>query len=121
MRRLLTLLDGPQTLGGGPLFWAAFAAIVVAAALIPQFVNAFAVSNLTYFLLWVFLALGLSLSWGYAGILSFGQTAFFGLAGYTYGVISVNVGDAGLWTWFAFVVALAMPAVLAAVLGYFMF
>jgi len=121
MRRLLTLLDGPQTLGGGPLFWTAFAAIVVAAALIPQFVNAFAVSNLTYFLLWVFMALGLSLIWGYAGILSFGQTAFFGLAGYTYGVISVNLGDAGLWTWFAFVVALAMPAVLAAVLGYFMF
>lgn len=121
MRRVLTLLDGPQTLGGGPLFWAAFGVIVAAAALLPQFVNAFAVSNLTYFLLWVFMALGLSLIWGYAGILSFGQTAFFGLAGYTYGVISVNVGDTGLWTWFAFVVALAMPAVLALVLGYFMF
>ena len=121
MRRVLTLLDGPQTLGGGPFFWAAFAVIVACAALIPQFVNAFAVSNLTYFLLWVFMALGLSLIWGYAGILSFGQTAFFGLAGYTYGVISVNLGDTGLWTWFAFVVALAMPAVLALVLGYFMF
>jgi urea transport system permease protein len=121
MRRVLTLLDGPQTLGGGPLFWAAFGVIVACAALIPQFLNAFAVSNLTYFLLWVFMALGLSLIWGYAGILSFGQTAFFGLAGYTYGVISVNLGDTGLWTWFALIVALAMPAVLALVLGYFMF
>jgi ABC-type branched-subunit amino acid transport system permease subunit len=121
MRRVLTLLDGPQTLGGGPLFWAAFGVIVACAALIPQFLNAFAVSNLTYFLLWVFMALGLSLIWGYAGILSFGQTAFFGLAGYTYGVISVNLGDTGLWTWFALIVALAMPVVLALVLGYFMF
>lgn len=121
MRRVLTLLDGPQTLGGGPLFWAAFGVIVACAALIPQFLNAFVVSNLTYFLLWVFMALGLSLIWGYAGILSFGQTAFFGLAGYTYGVISVNLGDTGLWTWFAFIVALAMPALLALVLGYFMF
>ena len=121
MRRVLPLLDGPQTLGGGRLFWAVFGVIVAVAALIPQFVNAFVVSNLAYFLLWVFMALGLSLIWGYAGILSFGQTAFFGLAGYTYGVISVNLGDAGLWTWFAFVVALAMPVVLALVLGYFMF
>jgi ABC-type branched-subunit amino acid transport system permease subunit len=121
MRRVLTLLDGPQTLGGGPLFWAAFGVIVACAALIPQFLNAFAVSNLTYFLLWVFMALGLSLIWGYAGILSFGQTAFFGLAGYTYGVISVNLGDTGLWTLFAFIVALAMPALFALVLGYFMF
>jgi branched-chain amino acid transport system permease protein len=121
MRRVLALLDGPQTLGGGRLFWAAFSVIVAVAALMPQFANAFVVSNLAYFLLWVFMALGLSLIWGYAGILSFGQTAFFGLAGYTYGVISVNLGDAGLWTWFAFVVALAMPVVLALVLGYFMF
>jgi branched-chain amino acid transport system permease protein len=65
--------------------------------------------------------LGLSLIWGYAGILSFGQTAFFGLAGYTYGVISINLGDAGLWTWFALAVSLVLPAVLAAVIGYFMF
>jgi len=43
---------------------------------------------------WVFMALGLSLIWGYSGILSFGQTAFFGLAGYTYGVISINLGVA---------------------------
>ncbi len=121
MRRVLTLLDGPQTLGGGPWFWAVFGVIAIAAALLPPFVNAFAIANLTYFLLWLFMALGLSLIWGYAGILSFGQTAFFGLAGYTYGVISVNLGDAGLWTWFAFVVALGMSAMLAAILGYFMF
>src|SRR4051812_17826350 len=113
MRGPLTLLDGPQTLGRGRAFWSVFALIVVAAALLPQFVDPFAVTNLTYFLLGAFMALGLSLIWGYAGILSFGQTAFFGLAGYTYGVLSVNLGDPGLWTWFAFVAALAMPAVLA--------
>jgi ABC-type branched-subunit amino acid transport system permease subunit len=119
--RWLTLLDGPQTLGRGPAFWSAFALIVAAAALLPAFVDAFAITNLTYFLVWVFMALGLSLIWGYAGILSFGQTAFFGLAGYTYGVISINLGDAGLWTWFALVVSLLLPAVLAMFIGYFMF
>jgi ABC-type branched-subunit amino acid transport system permease subunit len=121
MRRWLPLLDGPQTLGRGPAFWSVFAVVVIGAALLPTFVNAFAITNLTYFLVWTFMALGLSLIWGYAGILSFGQTAFFGLAGYTYGVISINLGDAGLWTWFALVVSLVVPVILAIVVGYFMF
>jgi len=121
MRRWLTLLDGPQTLGRGPAFWAAFVLLILFAALLPAFVDPFAITNLTYFLVWVFISLGLSLIWGYAGILSFGQTAFFGLAGYTYGVISINLGDAGLWTWFAFAVSLVLPAMLAVVIGYFMF
>lgn len=121
MRRWLTLLDGPQTLGRGPAFWSVFVVLVIAAAAMPLFLGAFTVTNLTYFLVWVFMALGLSLIWGYSGILSFGQTAFFGLAGYTYGVISINLGDTGLWTWFAFGAALVLPMLLAVVLGYFMF
>jgi urea transport system permease protein len=119
--RWLALLDGPQTLGRGPAFWFVFALIVLVAGLLPTFVDAFTITNLTYFLVWVFMALGLSLIWGYAGILSFGQTAFFGLAGYTYGVISINLGDAGLWTWFALLLSLVLPAVLAIFVGYFMF
>jgi len=121
MRAGLPLLEGPQTLGRGRAFWTGFAVVVVSAALLPAFVGPFDISNVTYFLVWVFMALGLSLIWGYAGILSFGQTAFFGIAGYTYGVLSTNLGDAGLWTWFALLVALVAPVVLALVLGYFMF
>ena len=45
----------------GPAFWSVFGAIVLATALLPTFVNAFAITNLTYFLVWVFMALGLSL------------------------------------------------------------
>jgi branched-chain amino acid transport system permease protein len=67
------------------------------------------------------MALGLSLLWGYTGILSFGQTAFFGLAGYTYGVASINFGDAPALVWMSFAIALAVPALAAAVLGYLMF
>lgn len=121
MYRWSYLVDGPQTLGRGPVFWPVFAVAVIAAAALPVFVSAFTITNLTYFLVWVFMALGLSLIWGYAGILSFGQTAFFGLAGYTYGVISINLGDGGLWTWFALLLSLVLPVILAIVLGYFMF
>ena len=38
------------------------------------------------------MALGLGLVWGYGGILSFGQTTFFGLAGYCYSVITPEFG-----------------------------
>ena len=39
------------------------------------------------------LALSMSFLWGYVGILSFGQTAFFGLGGYAYAVLALNFDD----------------------------
>ena len=51
------------------------------------------------------LALSLGLVWGFGGILCFGQTAFFGLGGYTYAVAAINFGDT---TW-AVPLALLLP------------
>ena len=34
---------------------------------------------------------GLCLIWGYCGILSFGHVAYYGLAGYAYGIIAGNL------------------------------
>lgn len=62
------------------------------------------------------LALSMAYLWGYVGILSLGQTAFFGLGGYTYAVLSLNTGD----TSGAFLAGIALPAFFALVLGYFM-
>ena len=42
------------------------------------------------------MALGLCLIWGYGGMLSFGQTFFFGIAGYAYGVLAINLGGGGM-------------------------
>jgi urea transport system permease protein len=117
----LARFNGPQTLGRGRGFWSAFVLTVLALVAAPWVIEPFAVNNLAYFLLWTFMALGLSVIWGYAGILSFGQTAFFGLAGYGYGVISINLGDAYGLTWVAFAGALLLPTLFAAVVGYFMF
>lgn len=63
------------------------------------------------------LTLSLALIWGYAGILSFGQAAFFGIGGYVYAVAALNLGDTTLS---AFIAVLA-AAGFAALLGYFMF
>ncbi|HEX7951712.1 MAG TPA: ABC transporter permease [Burkholderiales bacterium] len=121
MRSLISLLQGPQTLGRGPAFWSVFVLLVAAAAALPGVTSAFTVTNVAYFLVWVFMALGLSLLWGYTGILSFGQTAFFGLAGYAYGVASINFGDSAALGWVSVLIALALPALFAALLGYLMF
>ena len=62
------------------------------------------------------LALSMSFLWGYAGMLSFGQTAFFGLGGYAYAVLALNFGTTHL--------AVRWPRscrdAVRAVLGYFM-
>ena len=78
MRDLAALLNGPQTIGRGPVFWTAAVLVLIAAAIYPQYAERFAIANTAYFGVWVFMALGLGLIWGYGGTLSFGQTAFFG-------------------------------------------
>lgn len=114
-------LNGPQTLGNGRGFWLSFAVVVLVLVALPFFADEYLVTNIGYFFIWVFMALGLSLLWGYTGILSFGQTAFFGVAGYTYGVITLNYGaDYGL-TFAALLLAVALAALVAWIIGYFMF
>ncbi len=92
-----------------------FAAIV--AVFLPRFVELYALINTTVFLSMAVLALSLGLVWGFGGILCFGQTAFFGLGGYTYAVAAINFGD----TTYAVPLALLLPTLVAAALGYLMF
>lgn len=121
MSKIISRLSGPQTLGSGRSFWSVFCTVIVLAAVFPLFSDAYTVANVAYLLLWTFMAMGLSLMWGYTGILSFGQTAFFGLAGYTYGVISINIGQEYGLTQVALVGALVATLVGATLVGYFMF
>ncbi|MCB1500274.1 MAG: ABC transporter permease [Bauldia sp.] len=120
-RRWISRLEGPQTMGRGPAFWVGFCVVLVAACAYPLFSDGYTVGNTVYFFNWVFMALGLSLIWGYGGSLSFGQTAFFGLAGYGYGILTINVGDAYGFTLIATLLAIGVAAAFAALLGYFLF
>ena len=120
-RVLLASLEGPQTLGRGPWFWAAAAAALLAAIAFPLFNDGYTVGNTIYFFCWTFMAMGLCLVWGYTGALSFGQTAFFGLSGYAYAVLTVDFGSAYGMTLWALLLALVLSGLFAAVLGYFLF
>lgn len=120
MLALFRSFNGPQTMGNGRGFWIAFIVVVGAAFAYPIGFDPYDVGNTAYFLIWNFAALGLSLMWGYTGILSFGQMAFFGVAGYGYGVIATNLAATGGITLLSFVAAVAISALFAAILGYFM-
>jgi urea transport system permease protein len=77
----------------------------------------FSASTLTILLIYAMLALSLGLVWGFGGILCFGQAAFYGLGAYTYAVAALNIGESTI----PMVLAILLPALLAAVLGALMF
>lgn len=97
---------------------AAIAAIGLAFLLLaPRLVELDTLLDLTVYMIMAILALSLALVWGYGGILCFGQAAFFGLGAYTYAIAMFNIGESTL----PFLLAIAVPAAFAALLGYFMF
>lgn len=121
LARMAARLEGPQTLGRGPRFWVGAAIVLTLAIAYPLLEDSYTVGNTVYFFNWAFMALGLCLIWGYGGALSFGQTAFFGIAGYAYGIITLDFGsDYGMTLW-ALLAAVLISAAAAAVLGYFLF
>lgn len=120
LARLRRRVEGPNTVGDSRGFWVGFAVVVAALLAYPFLAGSYQASRFSLFFVYAFLGLSLSVVWGYSGVLSFGQVVFFGIAGYTFGVVSVNVPTPlGIST--AFLVGILGGAVAAAVLGYFMF
>jgi ABC-type branched-subunit amino acid transport system permease subunit len=86
----------------------------------PLFVSPYQVLNLSYFLAMVFLSLSLSLIWGYGGIFSFGQAAFFGVGGYFYAIFTMNSGIATI-TPVGLLLGVLVGGLVAWIIGYLMF
>lgn len=93
-------------------------AVMVAVAIaVPLSLNLFVVLRLTIFVAMAIFALSQALVWGYVGIPTFGQAAFFGLGAYTYAIAVINFGDSTP----AILLAIAVPAFAALLLGAFLF
>lgn len=90
---------------------------VVAVWALPRVLPLFLLINATIYVAMAVLALSLAFVWGFGGILCFGQTAFFGLGGYSYAVAALNLTGTTL----AVPIAIAVAAAFAALLGYLMF
>jgi len=58
---------------------------------VPWAFKPYTANVLAVYMIYGILALSLTLIWGYAGIMSFGQTAFFGIGAYAYGAIGLNL------------------------------
>lgn len=122
--------------------WGPVLLLAVIFLLAPQVLTEFRLSQLGKFLTFAIIAVGLDLIWGYGGMLSLGQGLFFGLGAYGFAMYLKlqSSGDkipdfmfwSGLkslpWFWepfkspvFAIPAALMIPALLAGVLGYFLF
>jgi len=118
--RLRGRLEGPNTYGNSTPFWIGLVAAVAVMASYPFITDPYSVLQASRYFAFAFLALSLCFIWGYSGVLSFGQVAFFGVAAYTFGAIGINFSSA-LGITAAFVGAIFVGTLLAAVLGYFMF
>lgn len=126
----------------GLLRWLPFALLLTALLLAPQYLSDFRLSQLGKFLTYAIIAVGLDLIWGYAGMLSLGQGLFFGLGAYGFAMYLKLQSSGGKlpdfmfwsgleslpWFWvpfqnpiFAVIAALVIPALVAAILGYFIF
>lgn len=70
-------------------------------------------------------AISVDLLWGYCGLLSFGQAVFFGLGAFSYAWVTTSRLFAwpwvGGWSLMGILLALAITALLAALVGYFLF
>ena len=107
--RLSPALTGPIAL---------VVAIALVIAILPLVISdIFILLQLTLFMAYAILAMSLGWVWGYGGIFSFGQAAFYGLGGYTYAVVSINMGGSTG----ALAAGVAVPAGAALLLGYLMF
>src|SRR5690348_13975962 len=119
--RAWRLLTGPEDIGRSVWFWLGFAILVALFFYYANLISEFDASNIAYYLSNIPMALGLSLLWGYSGVLSFGQVAYFGIAGYTYGVVAGNLAP-NPWAPLAGSAAgVALSAAVGAVFGYFVF
>ena len=94
-----------------------FVALLLSLVVAPLLLSQISLINLTVFAAMAMLALSMALVWGFGGILSFGQSAFFGLGGYAYAIAVLNLGDSTV----PVLLGIVVPVVFAVALGYFMF
>ncbi|APO77179.1 urea ABC transporter permease protein UrtC (plasmid) [Rhizobium etli 8C-3] len=147
-------MTASQTRGNKPLLGKIstqiiiYAIVCLALLIVPVFLDdAFLLNKFSRYLVFAILAISLSLSWGYAGILNLGQAATFGIGSYCMAMglklrtIPVHTGSDGLpdfmvwnnvtelpFVWqpfhsmtFSLLAGIFLPAIFAGFLGWFMF
>ena len=97
------------------------AAALVVLGVAPFFLDIYVVNILIRALLLAALALTVDLLWGYTGILTFGQSAFFGIGAYACALVFTHWGFGASWALLALFLGIAAAVAVAALAGWLAF
>lgn len=98
--------------------WIGVGVFLILVLIFPLVVTtSFYMTQATFAGIYVIVAVGLGLLMGYAGQISLGQAAFYGLGAYTTSVLSTTYG---LSPWISLIFSLLIPAILAFIMGFTM-
>ncbi|MBB5667282.1 branched-chain amino acid transport system permease protein [Rhizobium leguminosarum] len=87
----------------------------------PMFLGRFSLNVLTRSMIYAMLAITVDLLWGYTGVLTFGQAAFFGVGAYATAMVLTHIGASPALFVVALVAAVLIPLVLGLAVGWLSF
>ncbi|AXA44961.1 ABC transporter permease subunit [Rhizobium leguminosarum] len=87
----------------------------------PMFLGRFSLNVLTRSMIYAMLAITVDLLWGYTGVLTFGQAAFFGVGAYATAMVLTHIGSSPALFVIALVAAVLVPLVLGLAVGWLSF
>ncbi|MBY2946704.1 ATP-binding cassette domain-containing protein [Rhizobium leguminosarum] len=87
----------------------------------PMFLGRFSLNVLTRSMIYAMLAVTVDLLWGYTGVLTFGQAAFFGVGAYATAMVLTHIGASPALFVVALVAAVLVPLVLGLAVGWLSF
>ncbi|WP_017378705.1 branched-chain amino acid ABC transporter permease [Paenisporosarcina sp. TG-14] len=98
--------------------WMGVLIFTLAVLIFPLIITqSFYLTHATFAGIYAIIAIGLGLLMGYAGQISLGQAAFYGIGAYTTSILTVTMG----WSpWITLPLALIIPGLLAFIMGYTM-
>jgi len=99
----------------------AVAAALVGFAIAPFLLDTYMINILIRALLYAALALTVDILWGYTGVLTFGQSAFFGIGAYACALVFSHLGFGAGWALLALVIGIAAAMAVAGLVGWLAF
>ncbi|RWY89227.1 ATP-binding cassette domain-containing protein [Rhizobium leguminosarum] len=87
----------------------------------PMLLGRFSLNVLTRSMIYAMLAITVDLLWGYTGVLTFGQAAFFGVGAYATAMVLTHIGASPALFVVALVAAVLVPLVLGLAVGWLSF
>ncbi|MCW5300373.1 ATP-binding cassette domain-containing protein [Herbaspirillum lusitanum] len=96
-------------------------AALVLVAVMPSVLDTYLLNILIRAFCFAMVALTVDILWGYTGVLTFGQSAFFGIGAYAAGLVFTHMGFSPAHAWLALGIAVAGAAAVAVLVGWLSF